>query len=140
MRREGHGKETTRTEHPYFQGGKVDNAVDSGRLLEDTVECGFIRHINLEELRPPATDELDSVESNDGRIVEVVNNDNIVAILEKNEGCKGANVSGSTADHSLSTIVPQIRSMMLAAWSRQGVAALRGRSPLVAGSEQRQRL
>jgi hypothetical protein len=81
----------------HLERGKVDDAVDLGVLDEDLVDALFVRHVDLVEERPAAADGLDAVERNYRRVVERVDDDDIVAVLEQSQRGEGANVAGSTA-------------------------------------------
>lgn len=75
----------------------MDHAVNGGVLLEDLVEGRFVCNVCFVELGPLARDELDAVEGDLGRVVEVVDNHDIVAVLEERKGGEGANVASATA-------------------------------------------
>lgn len=80
---------------PYLQRGKVDDVVDVGMLLEHLVERGLILDVELVELGLLAADELNAVEDFLGRVVEVVDDDDLVASLQEGERCERANVAGA---------------------------------------------
>lgn len=61
----------------------MDNTIDLGVLFEDLVEGGLVRDVYLVELWPFAGDELNAVEGNLGRVVEVIDNHHLVAVLKK---------------------------------------------------------
>lgn len=61
----------------------MNNAIDLGVLFEDLVEGGLIRDVYLVELWSLAGDELNAVEGHLGRVIEVINNHHLVAVLEK---------------------------------------------------------
>jgi len=73
----------------------VDDAVNLGVLGKDVVERGLVGDIDLMEDGPAAAEQLDAVEGGDGRVVEVVDDDDLVAVLEQGQRREGANVSGS---------------------------------------------
>ena len=75
----------------------MDNAVDGRVLLEDGIERRLIRYVGLIEEGPLAAEELDAVEGYDGRVVEAVDDDDIIAVLEEGEGREGADIAGSSA-------------------------------------------
>jgi len=78
----------------------VNHAVDLGVLLKDLVKTGIVGHVDLVERGALPADELDAVDGNLGRVVEVVNNDDIITILEQSERGKRPNVTGATASHN----------------------------------------
>lgn len=80
-----------------LQGGKVNDIVNIWVLFKDLVEGSLISHVALVKGRSLAADELDAVDDFGGRVVEVVDNDNLVVCLEEGEGCERANVAGATA-------------------------------------------
>ena len=75
----------------------MDDAVDGRVLLEDGVERRLVRYVDFIEKGPLAAEELDAVEGHDGRIVEAVDDDDVVAVLEEGERREGADVAGSSA-------------------------------------------
>lgn len=83
-----------------LEGGEVDDRVNGWVLLEDLVESGLVSDVELVEVGAAAADELDTVESDLGRVVERVDNDNVVTVLEEGEGGEGANVAGATTEVS----------------------------------------
>ena len=76
----------------------MDDAVDGGMLLEDLVYCTFLGEVGLIEDRPLSSDELNAIERDLRRVVEVVYNDDLIAMLKKSEGSEGSNVSRTTVD------------------------------------------
>ena len=81
----------------HLQRGEVDDIVDVGVLLEHLVERGLILDVELVEFGLLAADELDAVEDLLGRVVEIVDDDDLVAGLEESKRCERADVAGSTA-------------------------------------------
>lgn len=75
----------------------MNDVVNVGVLLEHLVESSLILDVKLVELGLLAADELNAVDDLLGRVVEVVNDDDLVASLEKSECCEGANVASATA-------------------------------------------
>jgi hypothetical protein len=75
----------------------VDDIVDVWVLLEHLVERSLILDVKLVELWPLAADELNAVEDFFRRVVEVVDDNDLVTSLEKGEGCERANVASATA-------------------------------------------
>jgi hypothetical protein len=74
----------------------VNNTVDSGVRGKDLVELVLLGDIGLVELRSLAADELDAVEGDFGRVVEVVYNHDIVAVLQEGQRRERANVACAT--------------------------------------------
>lgn len=81
----------------YLQRRKVDNIVDIRVLLEHLVQLLLIGDIQRVVLGPLAANKLDAVEDLLGRVVEVVDDDDLVVGLEKGESGERANVAGATA-------------------------------------------
>lgn len=81
----------------YLQRSKVNDAVDVGVSLEDLVEALLVGDIELDEFGLLASDELDTVQSLGGGVVQVVSNDDLVASIEQGKGGERANVAGTTA-------------------------------------------
>jgi hypothetical protein len=84
----------------------VDDAVDLRVLGKDIVETGLVCDIDLEEGGASAADELDAIERDHGRIVEVIDNDDVVAVLEQRKGSEGANVARTTTSHNQYLVPP----------------------------------
>ena len=82
-------------EDSYLQGGKVNDRVNGGVLGEDIVEGLLVGDVDLVEVGAAAADELDAVEGDLGGVVEVVDNDDVVAVLKENQRREGANVARS---------------------------------------------
>lgn len=80
----------------HLQSSKVDNAVNVGVSLEDTVKASLVGDIELSELGLLAADQLNALESLSRGVVEVVSDDDLVASLEESEGGERANVARST--------------------------------------------
>lgn len=75
----------------------MNDAVDIGVLSKDLVQCGLIGHVSLIEGWLLAADQLDAVQNLLGRIVQVVNNDDLIIGLQQRKGRERANVARSTA-------------------------------------------
>ena len=80
----------------YLQGGKVDDRVNLRVLRKDGVQGGLVRHVGVVESGTAAAYQLNAVHGLDGRVVEVVDNDDVVAADEQLEGGERANVARST--------------------------------------------
>lgn len=79
-----------------LQSSKVDNIVDVGMVGEDLLEGLLVGDVGIVEDGTLAGDGLNTVEDLLGRVVQVVDNDDLVVGLEQGEGCEAADVSGST--------------------------------------------
>lgn len=66
-------------------------------LGKDGVERLFVGHVDLVKVGSAAAKALNAVDGNLGRVVEAVDDDDMVAMLEEGEGGEGANVAGATA-------------------------------------------
>lgn len=76
--------------------GEVDDRVDGRVLLKDLVERLLVGDVGLVELGAATADELNAIEGHLGRVVEVIYNHDIVAVLEQGKRREGANVAGAT--------------------------------------------
>lgn len=85
----------------HLQSSKVDDIVNVWVLFKHLVERGLVCNVDLVEGRSLAADELDAVHDFWRRVVEVVDDDDLVVCLEEGEGRERANVAGSTAIVSL---------------------------------------
>jgi hypothetical protein len=74
----------------------VDDAVNVRVLLEDIVEVLLVGDVDLVVFWFLAADQLYPVESLERRIVEIVNNDDIVSGFEESKGSERPNVAGAT--------------------------------------------
>ena len=74
----------------------MDNTVDIGMCLEDLLERRLVGDIDLVEDRPPPAQQLNAVQADLGRIVQAVDDNNIIAVLEEREGREGPNVASAT--------------------------------------------
>lgn len=89
----------------------MNDRVNGGMLGEDIVESLFVGDVDLVEVWATAGDELDTVEGNLGGVVEVVDNDDVVAVLEKSEGRERANVARSAKSITLGMAVERRRTV-----------------------------
>lgn len=85
--------ESTRLER-----SKVDDAVDGGVLGKDLVQRLLVGDVDLVKVGAAAGQQLDPVNRNLGRVVEAVDNDDIVAGVEQGQSREGADVARATAD------------------------------------------
>jgi hypothetical protein len=74
----------------------VDNTVNVGVLCEDFVETFFVCDIDLIEVWPLSADELNAVQRNLGRVVEAIDNYNLVTMFEESQGRERPNVAGAS--------------------------------------------
>lgn len=75
----------------------MNHTVNGRVLLENLIESLLVGHIELVEGRTAAGQQLNAVEGNLGRVVEGVDNDNIVTVLKQGKRGEGANVASATA-------------------------------------------
>jgi hypothetical protein len=66
-----------------LESSEVDNAVNAGILCEDLVKTVFICDIDLIEVWPLSADELNAVQRNLGRVVEAIDNYNLIAMFKE---------------------------------------------------------
>lgn len=66
-------------------------------LLENLVQRILVGNIELVKGRAFPANQLNAVHGDLGRVVEAVDNDDIVAVFEEGEGSEGPNVSGASA-------------------------------------------
>lgn len=74
----------------------MDHAVDIRMRIENLVQIRLVDHIGLVEGRSLSGDELDSVESNFGRVVEVIHYDDLVSMFDESESSEGPDVPRTT--------------------------------------------
>jgi hypothetical protein len=79
-----------------LQGSKVDDIVNVGVVGKDLLESLLVGDVGVVEDGSLAADGLNAVEDLLGRVVEVVDDDDLVVGLEQGQGCEAADVSGST--------------------------------------------
>ena len=89
----------------HLERGKVNDIVNVGVLLKDLVEGSLVGHVALVKRGALAADELDAVDDFGRRVVEIVDNDDLVVCLEEGKGREGANVAGTTVRWSVSIVV-----------------------------------
>lgn len=80
----------------HLEGREMDHAVDIGMRLKDLIQCRFIGNIGLVEGRSLSREELDTVDSNFGRVVQVIYDDDLIAMVEKGESSEGPDISRTT--------------------------------------------
>lgn len=74
----------------------MNNIVDVGVVGKDLLEGLLVGDVGIVEDGSLAGDGLDAVEDFLGRVVQVVDDDDLVVGLEEGEGCKAADVSSAT--------------------------------------------
>jgi hypothetical protein len=74
----------------------VNDAVNVGVGSKHLVEGSWVGDISLDELGLLAADQFNAVDDFDGRVVQVVSNNNLVASLEEGEGREGADIARSS--------------------------------------------
>lgn len=80
-----------------LQSCKVNHAVNVWVRRKDFVERRPISDIYFVELRSFATQKLYAIQRHFRRIVQIVDNDDLVAMFEQSESGEGANVARTTA-------------------------------------------
>ena len=80
----------------YLQSSKVNNAVHIGVRSEDFVKGRFIRDIDVVVGRASTSQQFDAADDRFGRVVLIVNDDNLVASLNEGHCGEGANIPRST--------------------------------------------
>jgi len=73
----------------------VNDIVNLWMRLENFVQSGLVGNVDVVDLWLLAADELNAVCDLFERVVKVVHDDDVVASLNKGEGCERANVSGT---------------------------------------------
>jgi hypothetical protein len=82
----------------YLEGSEVDNAVNLGMLRKDVVQSLLVRNIGLVEDGALPADQLNAVERNLGRIVEVIDYNDIVIVLQQGQRGERADIPRATAE------------------------------------------
>lgn len=82
----------------YLQRRKMDNTVDLRMRLKDFLERRLIDDVDFIEIRSLSTEQLDAVEDYFGRVVEAVDNNDVVAMFEECQRGEGTNVAGATVE------------------------------------------
>lgn len=85
----------------------MDDAVDGGVLGEHLVKCLLVGDVDLVKVGAAAGQQLDPVNRNLGRVVETVDNDDIVAGVEQGQSREGADVARATADWAQRSMLVQ---------------------------------
>lgn len=81
----------------YLESGEVDDIVNVWVLGEDLVQRCFVCNITFVKGGSLAADELDAVDDFWRRVVEIVDDDDLVVCLKQGKCCEGANVACATA-------------------------------------------
>jgi len=82
--------------HSNLEGGKVHDGINAWVLQEDLLESFLIGHIDLVEGGSLSADELDTIDCLFRRVVEIVDDHDIVAGNEEFECREGADVARSS--------------------------------------------
>lgn len=77
----------------YLECCKVDDAVNVGMRSKDLVQCLLICDVGFVEFWSFSADQLDAVQGDLGRVVEAVDDDNLVAMFEKGQSREGPDVA-----------------------------------------------
>jgi hypothetical protein len=77
----------------YLEGCKVDDTVDVGMSCEDLAQGLLVGDVDLVEDWSFPADQLDAVQSYLRGVVEVIDNDNFVAMFEKGQSRERPNVA-----------------------------------------------
>lgn len=85
----------------------MDDAVDGGVLGKDLVQRLLVGDVDLVKVGAAAGQQLDPVNRNLGRVVEAVDNDDIVAGVEQGQSREGADVASATADWAQRSMLVQ---------------------------------
>ena len=85
----------------------MNDTVDFRMPGEDAVESGLVGHVGLIKGGALAAYQLDAVDGDLGRVVEVVDNYDIVAVLEEGEGRERANIASAAAQVSVGRTLAQ---------------------------------
>lgn len=83
----------------------MDDAIYGRVRGEDAVELVLLGHVGLVEGRPLPADQFDAVEGDLGRIVEAVDNDDVVAILEEGQHGEGSDITRATIEFCQPAVV-----------------------------------
>lgn len=84
-----------------LQSGKVDDAVDVWVLREDFIKGRLVGDVHLVECRALASDELDAIEAFLRGIVQVVDDDDVVASFLKSDDSVRANIAAAAINSSV---------------------------------------
>ena len=79
----------------------MNDTVNLRVLHENFVEGSLVGDVHLVKGGALAGEQLDAIDSDLGRIVQTVDNDDIVIIVQQREGGKRPNVAGTTASHTV---------------------------------------
>lgn len=74
----------------------MNDTVDGRVLGEHIVEGLLVGNVDLVEVGAAATEQLDAVERNLGRVVETIDNDDIVTVLQQGQRRERADVARAT--------------------------------------------
>ena len=94
----------------YLERGEMNDAVDVRMSDKDPIDRGSVGDIASNEVRPFPADQLDSVQGNGGRVVQVVRQHDLVAGFQKGERREGADITGPA------TFIPRMSPTSTRAW------------------------
>lgn len=83
----------------------MDDIVNVWVLLEHLVERGLVLDVQLVEIWPLATDELNAIDDFFRRVVKIVDDDDLVPSLKKGKSRERANVASATGSSQWDAIM-----------------------------------
>lgn len=86
----------------YLERSEMYDTVNVRIVIEDLVDCALIPDINVVEMRSLTAYQFDAVKSFFGRIVEVVEDHDIVVGLKQGKGSEGTNIAGAAGSRQIS--------------------------------------
>ena len=81
-----------------FAGCKMDDTYDIRKLFENMIQVHEVTAVNIGEIGFLTHNSGNSVQYIDGRVTEIVNNRNVVALLHQLDGRVRTDISGSAGD------------------------------------------
>ncbi len=85
----------------YLERSEMNDAIDVWMRIEDFVDGSLIPHVDIMKLRAFSADQFNAIERFLGRVVEIVEDYDVVVGLEQGKGSKGTNVAGPTVNEEL---------------------------------------
>lgn len=89
-------KQRQRRAQSNLEGGKVHDGIDVGVLCEDVIESNPVGDVDLVECGSLSADEVHAIDGFLRRVVEIVDDHDVVAGDEQFERREGANVARSS--------------------------------------------
>ena len=80
----------------------MDHTVNLGMCGKDLIEAFFIGDVDLVEVWSRSTEQLYAIEGNFGRIVETVNDHDLIAMLEEGQRGERSDVTGASVELDIS--------------------------------------